>query len=287
MTAGADPAAGSPAGALAGSTAVVTGGGWNIGRAVALRFAREGARVVVAGRTRERLDETIAAIQAEGGTGLAVPTDVLDLASVEALERTTRDAFGPVDILACIAGGGGGYEPLDEIDPAWWAHVVNLNLVGTFHTVRAFLPGMRALPRASILTCTGGGGWFPLVGIHATAYATAKAGIGRLTDQLAVELMETGIRVNCLQPGLTWDEGRRAAVEAEEARTGQPHPDREVNHDPDDAAELAVFLAGEASAPLTGRSVSVDEDWWRDRATLEAVCASHHAYTLRRVELER
>ena len=273
-------------GSLEGSVAVVTGGGWNIGRAVAVRFAREGAAVVVAGRTLERLEETVGAIEAAGGRGLAVATDVLDLGAVEALAARAREHFGDADVLACIAGGGGGYEPIDAIDPAWWAHVVNLNLVGTFHAVRAFLPAMRARGAGSILTCTGGGGWFPLLGIHATAYATAKAGLGRLTDQLAVELMETGIRVNCLQPGLTWDDAKRAAVEAEEARTGQPHPDRGQNHEPEDAAELAVFLASSASAPMTGRSVSVDEDWWRDRARVEAVCASHHAYTLRRVELD-
>ena len=271
--------------ALEGQIAVVTGGGWNIGRAIALSFAAQGARVVVAGRTPERLDETVRHIEDQGGEALAVATDVLRLEDVEDLARRTAERFGPATVLACIAGGGGGYEAIDVIDPAWWAHVIQLNLVGTFHSVRAFLPAMRAAGRGSILTCTGGGGWFPLLGMEATAYATAKAGIGRLTDQLAVELMGTGIRVNCLQPGLTWDDDRRAAVEAEERRTGQPHPQRDSNHDPEDAGELAVFLASEASAPMTGRSVSVDEDWWRERAKVEAVCRSQHAYTLRRVEL--
>lgn len=272
--------------ALEGSIAVVTGGGWNIGRAVAQRFAREGARVVVAGRTPERLDETVEGIEAEGGEALGVPTDVLDLKTVEALARRTRERFGDANILACVAGGGGGYEAIDAIDPAWWSHVINLNLVGTFHAVRAFLPAMRAQGRGSILTCTGGGGWFPLLGIHATAYATAKAGLGRLTDQLAVELMEAGIRVNCLQPGLTWDDAKRAEIEAEERRSGTPHPQREQNHSPEDAAELAAFLVSEASAPMTGRSVSVDEDWWRNPETVAAVCQSQHAFTLRRITLD-
>ena len=144
---------------------------------------------------------------------------------------------------------------------------------------------MRERNQGAILTCTGGGGWFPILSVPATAYATAKAGLGRLTDQLAVELMQTGIRVNCLQPGLTWDPEQLERIEAEERAGGAPHPDRTRNHPPEDAAELAVFLASDASAPMTGRSVSVDEDWWRDREQVQAVCQSQHAFTLRRVEL--
>ena len=279
-------ASGGDRGALAGKVAVVTGGGFNIGRAVAEGFAREGARVVVAGRTVESLDATARAIEAAGGQALAVPTDVTDLGACEALAARTLEAFGTIDVLAAIAGGGGGYEPLDVIDPAWWAHVVQLNLVGTFHSVRAVLPTLRDKGAGSILTCAGGGAFFPLVGVQATAYATAKAGLCRLTDQLALELHPAGIRVNCLQPELTWSPERRASIEADEAASGRPHPERAMNHDPEDAAELATWLASDASAPLTGRSISVNDDWWRDRATVERVATSLHAYTLRRVDAE-
>ena len=134
------------------------------------------------------------------------------------------------------------------------------------------------------MTCSGGGAWFPLLGAHATAYASAKAGVCRFTDQLAVELMDTGIRVNCLQPGLTWTAERLREVEEEERRTGRPHPERALNHPPEDAAELAAWLASDESAPLTGRLVSVDDDWWRDPAQVQAVCASLHSYCLRRVD---
>lgn len=271
---------------LSGKVAVVTGGGYNVGRAVAAAFAREGARVMVAGRTPERLDATVADIAALGGTARARATDVTDLEQCEALAAETLSAFGTVDVLACIAGGGGGYEEVDAIDPAWWAHVVSLNLVGTFHAIRAFLPELRRRGAGSILTCAGGGAFFPLVGVPASAYAAAKAGVSRLTDQLAVELHGAGIRVNCLQPELTWSPERQAAVEAEERRSGRPHPERGVNHPPEHAAELAVWLASDESAPLTGRSVSVNDRWWRDRAEVDAVCASLHAFTLRRVGVD-
>jgi NAD(P)-dependent dehydrogenase (short-subunit alcohol dehydrogenase family) len=267
-----------------GRVAIVTGGGHNIGRAVAVRLAAEGARVVVAGRRAEPLAEAADAIRAAGGAALAVPTDVTDRAAVEALVAAAAEAFGPVDALAAIAGGGGGYEPVDTIDPDWWEHVLRINVVGTFQAVRAVLPGMRERGRGALVTCTGGGAFFPVTESPATAYATAKAAICRFTDQLAVELWDTGVRVNCLQPGQTWSPERQAEVAAEEARTGEPHPGRATNHPPEDAAELASWLASDASAPLTGRAVSVDDDWWRDPARVQAVHASHHAYTLRRVE---
>ncbi len=272
-------------GALEGKVAIVTGGGWNIGRAIALRFAREGAAVAVGGRRKELLDETVAEIRAGGGRALAVQADATERPQMEELVRRALEAFGGLDVVAAIAGGGGGYEPLDVIDPDWWEHVVAINLFGTFHVVRAALPALRARKQGSIITCSGGGAWFPVLGLPCTAYASAKAAICRFTDQLAVELLETGIRVNCLQPGLTWDAERRRAIESEERRTGKPHPERGVNHPPEDAAELATWLASERSAPLTGRLVSVDEDWWRDAAKVRAVCESYHAYCLRRVEL--
>jgi len=263
--------------------AVVTGGGWNIGRAIAERLAAEGARVVVAGRRAERLAETCALIEKQGGEARAIACDVTDLAAVETMMEETAATFGGIDILAAIAGGGGGYEPIDVIDPAWWDHVVRLNLVGSFHQARAALPHLRHSDHASILFCTGGGAFFPLEGMHATAYATAKAGICRFTDQLALELMSESIRVNCLQPGLTWSPERLREIEAEEEQTGAPHGSRADNHPPSDAAELAAWLVSDASQPLTGRTVSVDEDWWRDPEQVRAVAQSLHAACLRRM----
>jgi NAD(P)-dependent dehydrogenase (short-subunit alcohol dehydrogenase family) len=268
---------------LSGKVALVTGGGHNVGRAVALAFAREGARVVLAGRTESRLAGTLAAIEAEGGSASVCATDVRSAGACEALAEHTLSVFGTPDVVACIAGGGGGYEELDVIDPVWWADVIQVNLVGTFHTLRAVLPMMRRKGGGSILTCTGGGAFFPLLGVSATAYATAKAGISRLTDQLAVELLPAKIRVNCLAPELTWSPERLAAIEAEERASGKPHPERAANHPPEHAAELAVWLASDDSAPLSGRSVSVNDTWWRDRSQVLRVCESLHAYTLRRV----
>jgi len=272
------------AGRLEGKVAIVTGGGWNVGRAIAERFAREGAAVAICGRRAALLEETAAAIHATGGRSIALPADVTRRADMEGLVARTLESFGTLDVVAAIAGGGGGHEPLDTIDPELWEHVVRINLFGTFHVFRAALPTLRAKNRGALLTCSGGGAWFPMLGVPSTAYASAKAALCRLTDQLAVELLDTGIRVNCLQPGRVWSPWDLERIEAEERRTGRPHPERALNHPPDDAAELALFLASEESAPLTGRIVSVDDAWWRDPARVRAVSASHHACCLRRVE---
>ena len=271
---------------LADRVAIITGGGINLGRAVALRFAREGARVCVVGRRAGPLEETVGTIEAEGGQALAVPADVCELAQVEEAVRRTLERFGTLDCLAAFAGGGGSDEAIDAIDPAWWAWTIRVNLVGTFHAVRAVLPTLRAKGRGSILLCAGGGALFPLEGVRASAYATAKAGLCRLTDQLAVELLGTGVRVNCVLPGMTWSQETLAAIEREERASGRPHPGRAHNRSPEETAELAAWLASDESAPLFGRTIAATEDWWRDPAKVRAVHASVHAYCLRRMEPE-
>lgn len=270
---------------LEGRIAIVTGGGHNVGRAVALAFAAAGARVVVASRTRARLDETVRQIAAAGGTALAVPTDVTQLDEVEALVATTRDAFGDVDVMAAIAGGGCVYEPIDAMDPAAWDRIHRQNVTSAFHCARAVLPRFRERDGGSILFCSGGGGFYPVLGKNMAAYACAKAAVGRLTDQLTAELWETGIRVNCIDPGLAWDAARLAQVEAEERATGRPHPQRAQYRPAACAGELATWLCSDASRPLRGRCLSVYDEWWRDPEQVRAVDATVHLFRLRRYDV--
>src|SRR5262245_35817775 len=105
---------------LRGKVAIVTGGGFNVGRGVATAFAAAGAHVVVASRDEERLQATVAAITAEGGSARAMRTDVTDLTQVEALVAFTERTFGAVDAMAAIAGGGCSYEPFDRMRPDAW-----------------------------------------------------------------------------------------------------------------------------------------------------------------------
>jgi NAD(P)-dependent dehydrogenase (short-subunit alcohol dehydrogenase family) len=266
---------------LNGKTAIVTGGGWNIGRAVALALARAGVRVSLAARNATRLEETRRLIAAAGGEALVVPTDVTEAASCEALAARTGDRFGPVDAIVNLAGGSGANAPVDRVDPAEWIDVVHRNLIGTFLATRAVLPVLRRREEAHVITCAGAGAFFPELGAHLTAYAGAKAAICRFTDQLAAELLDTPVRVNCIEPGMVWDPPTLARVEAEERRTGRPHPDRATNRPPEAAAELVLFLLGGAAAGLNGRLVSVNDDWWRDPDEVARVAAGD-AYRLRR-----
>ncbi|MCA8942589.1 MAG: SDR family oxidoreductase [Planctomycetes bacterium] len=273
------------AGEFADRVVVVSGGGWNIGRAIARAFAGAGARVVVASRNADRLAETVATIESAGGTALAVPVDMTDYAQVEALVATTHEAFGRVDVFAAIAGGGCVHRPIDEYPVEEWDRVVRQNLTSTFHALRAVLPDFRAAgDRGVFITCSGGGANYPVLGSPLNAYACAKAAIARFTDQMTAELWETDIRIHCLEPGLVWNPDTIAQVEAEERATGQRHPHREVVRPPDDAAELALWMASDRSRPLRGRGISVCDEWWRDRAEVQRVHETVHLFRLRRVE---
>jgi NAD(P)-dependent dehydrogenase (short-subunit alcohol dehydrogenase family) len=154
-----------------------------------------------------------------------------------------------------------------------------------FHAIRAILPGFRRRNRGVVITAAGGGAFFPWLGVHAAAYASAKAAVCRLTDQIQAELLDTRIRLNVLEPGMVWDEAKLRAVEAEERATGRPHPLRASYRPPEAAAELAVWLASDASASMQGRCVSVNDDWWRDPARVRRVAQTIHHYRLRRYDL--
>lgn len=272
-------------GELAGRVAIVTGGGWNIGRAIARRFAAAGARVVVTSRRADRLQETVRLVEAEGGEALAVAADLTDLSQVEAVAARTLETYGRIDVLAAIAGGGAVYAPIDQIDPAAWEQCVRQNLVATFYCARAVIREMKKRDFGHILTCSGGGGSFPLLGMHATAYACAKAAICRFTDQLQAELLDTGIHVNCIEPGLVWDPDRMAEVEAEERRTGRPHPLRGQNRSPEEAAELALWIVARSEPQVRGRVISVCDDWWKDPEQVRRVEQTIHLYRVRRYDL--
>jgi len=270
---------------LDGRVALVTGGGWNIGRAIALRLARDGARVIIASRNRQHLEETVTLGRREDLRIRYVEADLTDPNDVEDLFKSiiANELF--VDILACVAGGFGAGQALHESDPREWMDVFSRNVFSTYLCCRSALPGMLERGRGDILTCAGGGAFFPMVGVHATAYASAKAAICRFTDQLYAEVIETpGIRINCFEPGMTLSPIDLMRIAEEEKATGHPHPAREHNHSPEDGARLARFLLSPGARGLNGRILSVDEDWWLDPRKLQEVIASD-LYRLRRTYL--
>ncbi len=185
-------------GRLAGRVAIVTGAGEGIGRAVAVRYGQEGAKVALAARRREPLEETKAAIEAAGGEAVVVPTDVGDWDAVQALAAATMEAYGHIDILTTLAGFT---RPamVHKMSIEDWHAVMNVHLHGTFYGIRAVVEHMKAQEYGRIVTVTSVAG---LVGTIGQAnYAAAKGGIVALTKSCARELGRYRITANCVAPG--------------------------------------------------------------------------------------
>lgn len=243
---------------------MVTGAGRGIGRAVCLALAQAGSSVVLAARTENQLEDVKAEIEKQGGTAIAVPTDVTDSASIEHLIDATLDRFGAVDVLVNNAGsnnGGpdGAIGELWNVDPdAWWTDI-EVNLRGTFLCSRAVLPSMVAAGRGHIVNVVSLAAAMPWP--YDSAYACSKAAVIRLTDSLAGEVRDRGVRVFALSPGSVDTELRAGAVASPAGRQWLPN----VSTDPEwvpaerPAAIVAQLVSGQADE-LTGRVFSVDWD---------------------------
>ncbi|WP_374216152.1 SDR family NAD(P)-dependent oxidoreductase [Frankia sp. R82] len=186
-------------GRFAGRRAVVTGGGSGIGRAIAMGLAAEGAAVAVAGRRADALAETIDLIEAAGGQGIAVPTDVTRERDVEQLVATTVDALGGLDIAVNDAGV---HRPglLADLDEATWQSVISVNLTGTWLSMKHEIGQMRRSGGGAIVNIASN------LGAHARlpgmgAYVASKAGVSALTRNAALEYIDAGIRINAVSPG--------------------------------------------------------------------------------------
>ncbi|PTQ08218.1 oxidoreductase [Sphingomonas oleivorans] len=237
--------------------ALVTGGGRDIGRAVSLRLAGEGAKVVINFRTDEAAAQATAdEINAAGGTALLCRADVTQAAEVERLVAATREAFGErIDILVNLAGGMVARKTLEEMDEAFFDTVMDLNLKSAFLVTKAtrpFIPAGGAIINVSSLAGRDGGG------PGAVLYATSKGALTTFTRGLAKELGPHGIRVNALCPGLigtsfhdifSKPEGRKAVA-------GNTPLRREGR--PEEVAAAIAFLASEDASFLAGTNMDVN-----------------------------
>ena len=237
--------------------AIVTGGGRDIGRAVSLKLAAEGARVCINFANDEAsAQETLRLIQAAGGEAIVHRADVTDAAAVEGLVAATQAAYGQrIDVLINTAGGMVARKPLAEIDEAFFDTVMDLNLKSVFLAMKAVVPHMEpggAIVNFASLAGRDGGG------PGAAMYATSKAAVMTFTRAMAKELGPEGIRVNALCCGMistrfhddfTKPEVRQAVANGTPLR-------REGR--PEEAAGVAVFLASEASGFMTGANVDVN-----------------------------
>jgi 3-oxoacyl-[acyl-carrier protein] reductase len=238
---------------LEGQVAIVTGAGRGIGKAIALAYARAGAAVCCAARTAVEIDQAVQEMSAEGGRGLAVPTDVTNVASVQSLVQTTVERFGGLDILVINAGVNVDRRRVEESRPDDWRATLEVNLFGAYYCAQAAIPHLKRRGAGKIITIGSGIGHRGQVG--SSAYACSKAGLWMLTRVLAQELWQDNISVNELIPGPVL-----TSMDAQVVAPQQPTVfsiDSEWIKTPDDVAPLALFLATQPPVGPTAQSFSL------------------------------
>ena len=242
---------------LEGKVAIVTGGARDIGRAVSKILAAEGARVVVNYFSNAANgEETVAEIEAAGGAAIAVAGDMSSKSDVESLVGKAREAYGEsIDVLVNVVGGLVARKTLSEMDDEFFDRLMRLNVTSTFLTTHAVVPHMKA--GASIINFASQAGRDG-GGPGASAYATSKGAVMTFTRAMAKELGPSGIRVNCVCPGMisttfhdtfSKDEVRKNVAAATPLR-------REGK--PAEVADLVSYLASSRSSFVTGASIDIN-----------------------------
>jgi len=275
---------------LSNKIAIITGAGRGIGRAIAIAFAKEGAKVSLVARTVSELEETAQLIEEYGSTSLVIPTDVTQPSSVASMVQETVSQYGRVDILVNNAGVPGPIGALQNNKVDDWIKTIQVNVIGPYLCCKSVVPLMTNQGGGKIINLAGAGAnnaWANL-----SAYCTSKAGVVRMTEVLALELENKNIQVNALGPGSIhtrmWEELRNGA-EAANATKIQEIGDRVLSGGGaslENPAELAVFLASDDSGKLSGRLISAVTDDFNNIAAKIPEIMESEAFTLRRLDLD-
>ncbi len=245
---------------LAGKVAIITGAGSGIGRATALLFASEGAKLVLGDKT-EAVHATAASVVAAGGVASAVQMDAGIEADVAGLVATALAQHGQLDVAFANAGIGGGIAGIFELTPELWTEVLRVNLIGPWLMVKHAGRAMVDAGRGGSIICTAS-----VAGIRSgaggPAYSASKAGVINLAQVAAQQLCESNVRVNAICPGLTetgmtqrvFDYAKEKGVQA---KLGRLNPLRRAAQ-PSELAQVALFLASDQSSYVNGQAIAVD-----------------------------
>lgn len=252
-------------GELQNKVALVTGASSGIGRAAAVRFAREGAKVGVLARREGKLDDLVEEISRGGGEALALDADVSSYDEIQRAVDQLLSRWGRLDIVFANAGVNGVWAPIDELTPEDWRTTIDVNLSGTFFTIKCCVPALRERGGSVVVTSSvNGTRMFSNSG--ASAYATSKAGQVALTQMLALELAQHRIRVNVICPGMidTPIHEKTKKRELDEAQEPVEFPEGSIPltdgqpGTPAQVAELVLFLASDRSSHITGTPIWID-----------------------------
>lgn len=248
---------------LKDKVAVITGAGQGIGKAIALAFAREGARVVLAARTARNLEA--AAAQMPAGASLVVPTDLTDEAAIRRLVERTIAEFGTIDVLVNNSGVAGPTKACEDVSREEWLDCFEVNVTGAFLMTKYVIPTMKAKRSGRILNVSSMSGKRPLP--NRTPYTASKMALIGLTRTLAFELGEYGVTVNAICPGATAGPRIDSVIENmaqsfgatfEEAKRTFTDPGAlKTLVDAEDHAALCVFLASDEAAHMTAQDINV------------------------------
>ncbi len=272
---------------LHGRVALITGGGRGIGQAIARAYAAEGASLALAARTDGELQQTAEAIRSEFGSEVtSIITDVRDREQVENAVSHTLNRFGAIDVMVNNAGNTGEIGPLWKLDPERWANVISVHVLGTYYGCRAVIPGMLERGQGRIVNMAGVGG------PNDTSYDAAKTAIINMTENLSVELADTGVTVNAISPGSIhtrmWEEVRDMALAAGEMELYEKGVEVTSGGGAsiERAAELAVLLGSDDCGGLSGRLIRAALDTFEDIPARVEEIMSSDALLLRRVDLD-
>ena len=245
------------AGRVEGKVALVTGGASGIGRATALTFAREGAKLVVADMNADGGQQTVHMITENGGEATFVQVDVTSASAVEALISKTVETYGRLDCAHNNAGIWGGLRALTaEYPEDRWQQVIAVNLTGVWLCMKYEIPQMLSQGSGAIVNTASAAGLVGSRGI--SAYVASKHGVVGLTKTAALEYAQQGIRVNCVCPGMIQTPMTESALR-DPARQAQiaARPMGRVGT-PEEIAEAVVWLCSDAASFITGHAMTVD-----------------------------
>jgi NAD(P)-dependent dehydrogenase (short-subunit alcohol dehydrogenase family) len=245
-------------------TALVTGSGRGIGRAIAIGLAQAGAKVGVTGRTASELEEVVETVHKNGGKAAAIVADLTDKSAPLAVIEQMKEKLGPTDILVNNAGIGSSAnpKPVSQFDDDFWELTLLLNLTVPYKLCKAALMHMREQHWGRIINVASINGKMP--SLHGSAYAASKHGLLGFTRTLALEVAKEGITVNAICPGpvrtamndkrLQYDAQRRGVPFAEIERLMTPIGGR---LEPEDIAPMAIYLASNEARMITGQAYNV------------------------------